>query len=215
MLINLTKRLKLKKSFQFEKVIIDQTPPSLSSKIVRQQLKVNRRRFEKRKDIFNQFVEIFDNQFAEVFDNTLKKIYIDIAFEMNDEFIYHVNERRRLCIFAAYEQKVFRIIYDENQHSNRHRCYQRIADTLYVFKLSRKLRLYIEHCSLCQLNQIKRYRFYEELIFIFNSSQLFHIITINFVITLSKIYDALLTIIDKFFRRVIILRNKIIYNAAE
>ena len=41
MFIDLTKRLKLKKSFQ-------------SSKI-------NRRNFERQKNIFNQFVEIFDN----------------------------------------------------------------------------------------------------------------------------------------------------------
>ena len=129
MLIDLTKRLKLKKNFQREKAVIN-----LLSK-------VNCRFFEKRKNNFNQFVEVFDN--------LLKKIYIDIVFEMNNEFIYYVDERRCLCIFVACEQKVFRIIHNKNQHSKRHRCYQRIADIFYVFKLSRKLRLYIEHCSLC------------------------------------------------------------------
>ena len=94
MFIDLTKRLKLKKFSQL--------------------FEVNRRISEKRKNILNQFVEVFDNQLAETFDNQLKKIYIDIAFEINNKFIYYVNERRRLCIFAAYEQKIFRITHDEN-----------------------------------------------------------------------------------------------------
>ena len=98
MFIDLTKRLKLKKSFQSSKV--------------------NCRIFEKRKNILNQFVEVFDNQFAEVFDNQLKKIYIDIVFEINDEFIYYVDERRCLYIFVACEQKFFRIIHNKNQHLN-------------------------------------------------------------------------------------------------
>ena len=86
-------------------------------------MKINCRIFKKRKNIFNQFVEIFDNQFAEIFDNKFKKVYIDIAFEINNEFIYYVNKRRRLCIFIVCEQKVFRIIYNKNQYLKRHRCY--------------------------------------------------------------------------------------------
>ena len=214
MLISLSKRLKLKKIFQQKKVIINS-----SSKIARQQSKVvNRRLFEKRKNNFNLFVEIFSNDFSqsvEVFDNKFKKIYIDIAFEINDEFIYHVDERRRLCIFVACEQKIFRMIHDENQHSNRHRCYQRIIDTFYVFRLNRKLRLYIEHCSFCQLNQTKRHRLYEKLISVFSSSRSFHTIIMNFVVKLSNIYDALLIVIDKFFRRVLIMKKKIIYDVVD
>ena len=121
MFIDLTKRLKLKFFFQSSKV--------------------NRRNFKKRKNIFNQFVEVFDNK--------LKKIYIDIAFEMNNEFIYHINERCCLCIFVVCKQKIFRITHNENQHSNRHCCYQRITNIFYVFRLSRKLCFYIEHCSTC------------------------------------------------------------------
>ena len=219
MFINLSKRLKLKKFSQQKKIII-----SSSSKIARQQSKVvNRRLFEKRENNVNLFVEIFNDNFnlsvevfdIEIFDSKLKKMYIDIAFEIKNEFIYHVDERRRLCIFVACEQKIFRMTHDENQHSDRHRCYQRIIDTLYVFRLSRKLRLYIEYCSSCQLNQTKRHRLYEELIFVFSSSKSFYIIIMNFVVKLSDIYDALFIVIDKFFRRVLIMREKIIYDVVD
>ena len=220
MLISLSKRLKLKKSSQQKKVIINSSSDVVrqQSKAARQQSKaVNRRFFEKRKDNISQSVKVFNVEDfdIEVFDNKFKKIYIDIVFEIDDELIYHIDERRHLCISAACEQKVFRMTHDENQHSGRHRCYQRIVDTLYVFRLSRKLRLYIEHCSSCQLNQIKRHRLYEKLISIFSSSKSFHIIIMNFVVELSDIYDALLTVIDKFFRRVLTVRNKTIYDVVE
>ena len=129
MFIDLTKRLKLKKFFQREKVVINSS------------LKINCCFFEKRKNNFNQFVEVFDNLF--------KKIYINIDFKMNNEFIYYVDERRCLYIFVVCEQKIFRITHNENQHLNRHCCYQRIANIFYVFKLNRKLRLYIKHCLIC------------------------------------------------------------------
>lgn len=71
-----------------------------------------------------------------------KKVYTGIAFELDDDLIYHTaDNRRRLCIPATCEQEVFRMAHDEHQHAGRHRCYQRIADTLYVPRLSRKLRL--------------------------------------------------------------------------
>ena len=220
MFISLSKRLKLKKSSQQKKVIINSSSEVVrqQSKIVRQQSKVaNRRLSEKRKNNFNLSVEVFnvENFDIEAFDSKLKKIYIDIVFEINDELIYHVDERRRLCISAACEQKIFRMTHDENQHSDRHRCYQKIIDILYVFRLNRKLRLYIEHCSSCQLNQIKRHRLYEKLISIFSSSRSFHTIIMNFIVELSDIYDALLTMIDKFFRRVMTMKDKTIYDVVE
>ena len=46
---------------------------------------------------------------------------------------------------------------------------------------------------------------------IFNTFRLFYIIVINFVIDLLKIYDAFMTIINKFFRRTFFIRNKITY----
>ena len=76
-------------------------------------------------------------------------MYIDVAFELQNDFIYHLNERRRLCISISCEQNIFRMIHDENQHFERHRCYQRISNSVYVSRLFKKLRLYIEHCLDC------------------------------------------------------------------
>ena len=101
--------------------------------------------------------------------------------------------------------------YDENQHVDRHRFYQRIIDVFYVFRLFKKFRFYFEHCSKCQLNQIKRHRFYEKLIFIFMSFKLFYTLIINFIMTLFEKWNALFIVIDKYFRRVMLIYDKIIY----
>ena len=105
--------------------------------------------------------------------------------------------------------------HDENQHAERHRCYQRIADALYVPRLSRKLRQYLEHCPACQLNKTKRHLPYGELMPISSLPRPFHTLALDFVVALTDLYDALLTVTDKFSRRVTLLYGKTTYDAAD
>ena len=69
---------------------------------------------------FNSISEI-NNKSA--FEIKPKKVYIGIAFELNDELIYYFGERRRLCISALCDQYIFRMVYNDNQHSSKNRCY--------------------------------------------------------------------------------------------
>ena len=81
-----------------------------------------------------------------------KKIRININFKLIDDLIYYIkNDTRRLYFFVTIKKKVFRLTYDENAHFNIHRCYNRIMKTFYIFKLSKKIRRYIEHYFNCQL----------------------------------------------------------------
>ena len=111
------------------------------------------------------------------------------------------------------KHKIFRFAHDENQHFDVHRCYDRIANTLYVSRFFRKLRKYIEHCFQCQLTQIKRHRFYDELNSIISSSTSFNTITMNFILILSNELNTLFIVICKYSRRIILIANKEIYNA--
>ena len=84
--------------------------------------------------------------------------------------------------------------------------------------LSKHLRIYINHYSKCELNQIKRYKPYESMIFINKSKISFHIIIMNFIIAFSLIindFDNLFTIINKFFKRVLLIFKKTIYIIAK
>ena len=85
----------------------------------------------------------------------------------------------------------------------------------YLFK---HFRFYIEYCLKCEFNQIKRHKFYKNIIFIDKSEISFYIITINFVIIFFVIIDkcdCFFIVIDKFSKRILIFFNKIIYNVVK
>ena len=134
--------------------------------------------------------------------SNVKKTFSDIFFETRDELIYHNdNDHLQLCVSQSLKKKVFRLIHNQNQHLKVNRLYHRLTNIFYIFRLYRKIRAYIIHCSICQINQIKRHIIYDELNLIFLSSILHHIIAMNFIVDLSKKYDCLLTIICKVIRQ--------------
>ena len=81
--------------------------------------------------------------------------------------------------------------------------------------LSKHLRAYINHCSKCEFNQIKRHKSYDNMIFIDRSKISFHIIVMNFIMTFpmtKKGFNCLFTIIDKFSKRILLISERVIYN---
>ena len=133
-----------------------------------------------------------------------------IDFELHNELIYH-KENRWLCIFASVEKEIFNLTHDRNQYSNATRCFHRIRESIFILRLSRKLKTYIDHCFQCQLSQTKRHKFYEKLMSIIFSSILFHTVAMNFIMTISDNVDTLLTIICKFSKRITIISRKSTY----
>lgn len=142
-----------------------------------------------------------------------KKFRIEIDFELFEKLIYYTeNEIRRLCLFINVEEKIFRLTHDENMHVDIHRYFNRIANIFYISRLSKKIRRYIEHCFNCQFTQTKRHRSYEKLMLITSSSQLFHTIIIDFILTLFDELNVIFIVTNKFSRRVTLIFDKFIYN---
>lgn len=141
-----------------------------------------------------------------------KKFRIGIGFELRGGLVYYFGESNalRLCIPRLVEEEIFRVVHDDNHHSGYHRCLARIVDTLFVFGLLKKIRTYVENCLACQVNQTKRHRSYGELMPISLESHPFHIIVMDYVVGLSGKYDCLLTITDKFSRRLQLIPGYII-----
>ena len=84
--------------------------------------------------------------------------------------------------------------------------------------LSKHLRICINYCSKCELNYFKRYKFYENIMFINKSKISFHIIIMNFIITLfmtKKDFNNLFIIIDKFSNRILFIFGRVIYNVGK
>ena len=129
-----------------------------------------------------------------------------LAFYMQDELIYYkdVTDRARLCLPNSFEKEIFQLAHDGNSHVGFHRAYQRITETLYMQGLSRRLRLYIAACPLCQLNQTKRHRPYRQLVPIAPPPIPFHTIGIDFIMHLPSVngFNTVLSITCKFTKRI-------------
>ena len=138
-------------------------------------------------------------------------IRTNIDFEMHNELIYY-KENRRLCIFKFMKRKIFNLIHDNNQHFDDTRCFYRIRESLFISRLFKKLRTYIDHCFQCQFNQIKRHKTYEKLMSISFSSISFHTVIMNFIMIISNDLNILLTITCKFSKRITIISDKSTYN---
>ena len=153
------------------------------------------------------FKELISKVVNEKISNDSKSVRIEIDFKIVDGFIYYIdtNDRDRLCISKSLKEEIFQQAHDENHHAEAHRCYSRISEILFIFKLLKKFRVYIEHCSSCQVNQIKKHAFYEKLMFISTAPQPFHIIIMNFIVKLLNKYDCLFIITDKFSCRVLFI----------
>ena len=119
----------------------------------------------------------------------------------------------------CFEKEIFKFIYNHQHHDEFHHIYNCIAVSLFLYHLIKHLKMYILHCSECQLNQMKQHTFYELLQSIITSSILFYIIIMNFVlillISLSLYeYNNLFTVTDKFIKWVLLLFSKFIYITA-
>ena len=147
----------------------------------------------------------------------LKKLRTNINFALNEnEIIYHIeSDSRRSCISIFVKREIFRLAHDENHHFEVHRNYDEISSILYIFRLFRKIKKYIEHCSICQLTQTKRHKLYDELMSIISTSQFFHTIAIDFILVLSDELNIIMFVICKHSRKTSLIFDKEIYDARE
>ncbi len=75
---------------------------------------------------------------------------IDIDFCLINDLIYYVkNNKTRLCIFRNIKSTMIRATHNDCFHASYYRVYVKLSDTIYIYKLSRKLIIYIRHCSQC------------------------------------------------------------------
>ena len=110
----------------------------------------------------------------------------ELIFRFDDYIIdSHAYESHRLCIFQSTIQNIVVAAHDDS-HSNFVRCYDKITISYYIRDLFKYLRDFLKHCFKCQTYQTRRHKLYDSLQFIFTSNILFHIIIIDFILTLLK-----------------------------
>ncbi len=146
----------------------------------------------------------------------------EIEFERRDDLIYHLNWatfKARLCISKSLMQNIFKMTHDDLAHAEFHRAHIIIFETLYIRRLAHYLRQYIEYCSKCLLNQIKKHKSYDVLILISSSKISFYTITMNFVLTLSQSkqekFDTLLIVTNKFSKSKLLISKRNTWKAQD
>ena len=146
---------------------------------------------------------------------------IGLRFRVREGLIYYTNYddgRERLCIPNALEKEIFELAHDRQHHGGFHRTYERIVGSVYLRHLPKHLRTYIEHCPECELNQTKRHKPYGSLIPIDIPGIPFHTIAMDFIVALpvtTDNLDTLLTVTDKFSKRICLIPGKSTNNAGQ
>jgi hypothetical protein len=136
---------------------------------------------------------------------------IELFLINDDDLIYYENfsnSRQYLCIPKNFEKKIFRIIYNEYDYINFYRAYDRIRASLYLYRLIKRFRTYIEYCSKYRIYQTFRYKFYGALKSIISPFIPFYIIYGDFVLELPVTVNDIniaFTLINKFIKRIKII----------
>ena len=141
----------------------------------------------------------------------------DLIFRFDQNIENHDYQSRRLCIFHSIIKNILNIVYN-NIHFGYARCYEIVLFNYYIRDLIRYLRNYLKYCFKYQMFQTRRHKLYDFLQSIFILSISFHIIIIDFVLTLflsSKEWDCLMSIICKFIKRILLIFDKTIWIAVE
>ena len=142
-----------------------------------------------------------------------------IKFHRTNDLIYYADEedgRDRLCIPNSLEKQIFEMAHDNHHHSGFHRTYVRVTASTYIRRLSKHLKMYILHCPDCQQNQTSRDRPHGDLNPIVTPPIPFHTIAMDLIVKLpptEKGLDTLMTVTDKFSRRVALIPGKETYKA--
>lgn len=143
-----------------------------------------------------------------------------IQFSEDQGLLYHVqDEQKRLCIPQALYQEIFQMAHDDHSHSGFHRTYERITQSLYLWRCAHFLRQYIKHCPDCQKNQTTRHKPYGSLKPITSPSHPFHTVTLDFIVELPPTavgngeFDACATLTCKFSKRILVEPGKTNWSA--
>ena len=98
------------------------------------------------------------------------------------------------------------------------RTYERVICSWYIRDLIDRFKHFLKHCSKCNVNRTRRHKSFDSLQSIFSSSISFHTLIIDFVLALSESridLNALMSIICKFSKRIIVVSEKDTWKALE
>jgi len=87
-------------------------------------------------------------------NNALRSDAVRLLYEIRDDLIFYKDLEKELClcILKSLYDRMFKIVYDDIDHSEYVQIHKRVINLLYFYDLSKNLHEYIWHCSQCQLS---------------------------------------------------------------
>jgi len=146
-------------------------------------------------------------------NNTLRSDVTRLLYEIRDNLIFYKDLKKELClcILKSLYDRMFKIVYDDIDHSEYAQTHKKLIDLLYFYNLLKNLHKYIQHCSQCQLSQTLHYKSYDVLQLIITSSHSFYTLTINFILILSLSksdkYNTIISVTDKFSKAITLISD--------
>lgn len=81
-------------------------------------------------------------------NKSLSSLYTSIDFYLINNLIYHIKSNKtQLCISRNTKSTMIKTTHNDYFHANHYRVYVKLNDIIYIYKLFRKLIIYIRHCS--------------------------------------------------------------------
>ena len=132
-----------------------------------------------------------------------------LPFYIHDDLLY--TDDYRLYIPASYRKEVFDQVHDRINHTGLAKIVELLAPIVYIYRLSRYVRDYIQYCPKYNIFQTKRHKPYGSLQPIIIPPYLFYILTLDFILSLLATtdgFDYAATLTYKFSKKVIIVLGK-------
>lgn len=146
---------------------------------------------------------------------------MNLPFQLVHDIIYYKDQmadRLRICILKNLEKEIFKQAHDGNAQAGFNTTYARIAETIYISRLSRQLKKYIGHYPEYLRNQTRRHQPYGDLTNIPAPAIPFHTVAMDFIVALPTTTggkNALLTVTDKYTKRVLLVPGKNTWTAKQ
>lgn len=157
---------------------------------------------------------------------TLRKYDIKLLFLIDYDLLYRMkinddcvsSDLEKRCVSQFIIKEVIAMIHENsNKHIEFDQTYDKLISSWYIRSLLKQFANYFKHCFKCEINRMRRHKIYDNFQLIWFSLISFYTLIIDFVLILFFSHiniNNIMSIIDKFNKRVAIIFNKNRWTAA-
>ena len=124
-------------------------------------------------------------------------------------------DSNRLCISNTCQKRILQYVHDEHVHEEIHWIHDLLRRSVFMFRMTIKIKKYVTACLTCQLFKFFRQRFYKKLQFIKFLAESLTKFSLNFIVILLMTLtenNTIMFVTNKFSKHIkMILEKKILF----